>query len=96
MVGESGMLVANLLSATAHTLAIDELEDGGLAIRSSTSIGRLVSTTSARIDHLIMNRDPVRPTARCAKREVCAHPSPHREHTNNVHAVRCRPGRVQL
>ena len=52
------MLVANLLSATAHTLAIDELEDGGLAIRLDTSIGRLVSTISAHIDDLVMNRDP--------------------------------------
>ena len=27
------MVVANLLSATAHTLAIDEMEDGGSEIR---------------------------------------------------------------
>ena len=53
------MVVTNLLSATAHTLAIDELDDGGLAIRLDTSIGQLVSTISARIDNLVMNRDPV-------------------------------------
>ena len=82
------MLVANLLSATAHTLAIDEMEDGGLAIRLDTSIGRLVSTISARIDDLVMNRDPVTDGALRQTRGMC---TPHREHTNIFHAVRGRP-----
>ena len=82
------MLVANLLSATAHTLAIDELEVSGLAIRSSTSIGQLVSTTSARIDHLIMNRDPVTDGALRQTRGMC---TPHRKHTNHFRVVRGRP-----
>ena len=82
------MVVANLLSATAHTLAIDELEDGGLAIRLDTSIGRLVSTISARIDDLVMNHDPVTDGALRQTRGMC---TPHREHTNNFHAVCGRP-----